>query len=507
MIHSLSLKISPGRWALNVWRILFAVFFLSACTPATAEPALNPANPTPTIHPFFNSNTSTPALPTAEVPPTSAPTTSVPGLAWVQVPILMYHHIAEAGEGEPNSEYFVSPANFREQITYLAENGYQTIHLEDLHAALTNGTELPEKPVLITLDDGSLDQYENAFPVLQEFNFSATFFIIPDFIDQQADGFMTWKNIEEMATAGMRIEPHGDLAVTGMTSDELERNIVTAQASIEEHVGYSPVFYAYPQGQSDPTVIQFLEDAGFLGALTTLPDIYHSSDMLFALPRLYIAPTLNLSDFAELISTGSLTPPEATGEEKPEIVFVPLLDEDLKSNWALEASAGLTYVEGDKTVAKVGESSLAITGQDGDHLTFKVLSTSQDRYLREEILGFSFWLYIGDTPLDIDQLLVEVFGSNTVHYWVRNDNSAMVDLETFSEKRLYGLGLNHLLEPNTWVQIEILLDDLVFDPNFDDKPIEDPLYDYVTGFSVQFTNGFSGTIYLDDLQLLMLATQ
>jgi len=189
-----------------------------------------------------------------------------------------------------------------------------------------------------------------------------------------------------------------------------------------------------------------------------------------------------------------------------QVVTLTLFDEILNSNWMLSGTAlnedGSS--DGIPTVSHSGETSLALTGEEGKHVIFQLRSSSQVRLPRDRVLGLSFWLYSREKTLNFDQLLVEVFGSDKVHYWVKGDDSAVIGLETFTGRRLYGLGLNRALEPDTWIRIEILLDPLVYDPNFDEEPVEDLPFEFVTGFSVLFAGGFSGTIYLDEVQVLMV---
>jgi hypothetical protein len=187
------------------------------------------------------------------------------------------------------------------------------------------------------------------------------------------------------------------------------------------------------------------------------------------------------------------------------VISLTLFDDSLSPFLELETSPDMTYIEEDDTAFHIGDSSLSLTGEDGSFLSFQVLSSSQERFLRDRVLGLSFWLSSGEYELEVGQLLVEIYGSNDFSYWVEGDTSALIDLETFSGKLIYGLELNRSLAPETWVRIEILLDNLVYDPNFDEEPIEDIIYDYVTGFAIQFAQGFSGTIYLDNIQLLILA--
>ncbi|MCZ7667599.1 MAG: polysaccharide deacetylase family protein [Chloroflexi bacterium] len=176
---------------------------------AVPEPTSLPATPTLEI---IATET---AVPTLETPAIIHPTYPLPtpsgAYSWtLRVPILMYHYISvpPADADIYRQDLSVTPENFRQQMAYLAENGYTPIDLYQLSAAITAKTDLPDKPVILTFDDGYLDNYENAFPVLQEFGFPGTFFIITDYADQGAAGYANWEQLAEMAAAGMRIETH-----------------------------------------------------------------------------------------------------------------------------------------------------------------------------------------------------------------------------------------------------------------------------------------------------------
>ena len=91
------------------------------------------------------------------------------------VPILLYHHLSETAT---ESGTVLHPETFRHQMSLLKDNGYHTVTFNDLIAFVENGTALPESPVVITFDDGYLSNYEYAFPILQEYDYSATIFVI-----------------------------------------------------------------------------------------------------------------------------------------------------------------------------------------------------------------------------------------------------------------------------------------------------------------------------------------
>ncbi|MBE7023851.1 MAG: polysaccharide deacetylase family protein [Clostridia bacterium] len=91
----------------------------------------------------------------------------------VRVPALMYHSVDEG-----HMTTIISVDNFRKHMEIIRDNGYTPVSLEDLVDYVDYGMPLPEKPVIITFDDGYRDNYTNAFPVLREFGFKATIFAI-----------------------------------------------------------------------------------------------------------------------------------------------------------------------------------------------------------------------------------------------------------------------------------------------------------------------------------------
>ena len=91
-----------------------------------------------------------------------------------QVPVLMYHHI----DPQADDNTTITPETFEAQIAALAEAGYTAIFPDDLAAYVREGKELPEKPVVITFDDGYLSNYEYAWPILEKYGMVATIFVI-----------------------------------------------------------------------------------------------------------------------------------------------------------------------------------------------------------------------------------------------------------------------------------------------------------------------------------------
>lgn len=192
-------------------------FLCSACTPQQSTVSLEATRDAAVRTEMANQLATLQALPTATPEPTITPTatetpqptqtplpthTLTPTWAYspagsATVPILLYHHIANP---ENPSRYHVSPEIFEEQMTWLFDHGYTAIPITLLVNAIKEGAELPAKPVVITFDDGDLDVYENAFPIMQKYGFSGVFYIITDWID--AKNMVTKAQLDEMIASG-----------------------------------------------------------------------------------------------------------------------------------------------------------------------------------------------------------------------------------------------------------------------------------------------------------------
>jgi peptidoglycan/xylan/chitin deacetylase (PgdA/CDA1 family) len=270
----------------------------------THTPTITPS-PTNTLPP---TNTPLPAVifPTPTYTPMPAPQLTDNISFTIKVPILMYHYVSTPPDFEDELRVRLStePVAFREQMRYLAENGYTTIDLYDLHLAITNQVELPEKPVILTFDDGHRDHYTNVFPVLQEFGLKGTFFIITEFVDQGYETYLTWEMIREMALAGHRMEPHTKTHpdLRGQSRDYLIYQILGSQQTLEYHIGYLPRYFAYPGGGFDDRAIAVLQELGFWGAVSTLGGKWHSYDDRYIWERLRIRYNMPLPEFVDLVN-------------------------------------------------------------------------------------------------------------------------------------------------------------------------------------------------------------
>ena len=223
----------------------------------------------------------------------------------VAVPILMYHYISVPPTDADvyRRDLSVTPGRFREQLQYLAANGYHGVSLYDVNLALRWGMPLPEKPVVLTFDDGYRDAYTEAFPLLQEFGFTGTFFVVTSRLDEGHPDYLTWAQAQEMAAAGMSIESHtkDHPSLAGRDTAFLFYQIQGSLESIEAHTGQRPRMFCYPSGRWDESVLEILDELGVWSAVVTEGGIEHTLDAVRLLRRVRISGDTDLATFAALL--------------------------------------------------------------------------------------------------------------------------------------------------------------------------------------------------------------
>lgn len=180
------------------------------------------------------------------------------------VPVLNYHQIND----EKHSALTLHVDQFKEQIEYLHNHGYNTITLNQLYDYLQNGSDLPEKPIVITFDDGYVDNYEHALPILKEYNMKATLFMISDAAN--TPGFVNTAQMHQMESAGFDIQGHTNhhKILTHMDPTELPDAILGGKTSMEGILGEPISYLAYPGGFNDMLVQYVTKQSGYKMAFT-----------------------------------------------------------------------------------------------------------------------------------------------------------------------------------------------------------------------------------------------
>jgi peptidoglycan/xylan/chitin deacetylase (PgdA/CDA1 family) len=223
----------------------------------------------------------------------------------------MYHEINEPAQAF--SSLAVSPAMFREQLSYLADAGYTTVTAGEFAASVAEGRSLPPRTVVLTFDDGFADFHEYAVPALSERGFVASVFVNTGWV-QDAGGdarrpgtMLSWSQVAEVLAAGMEVGGHSachpqlDQIPAGRLRDELR----TSKASLEDKLGIPVPGLAYPFGYSSAEVRAMARDAGYHYGYAVANTLANPASDLFRLPRLTVHHSTSLAELRRLV-TGEL---------------------------------------------------------------------------------------------------------------------------------------------------------------------------------------------------------
>ena len=185
----------------------------------------------------------------------------------IKVPILIYHGFSTPMLSNEDDPYklMCSEDLFEDQITTLKEAGYTFITLEDMYKYKQGKIGLPEKNITITMDDGWLGNYTEAFNIIKQYNVPATIFIVEDLVG--TEGYFDWEQAKEMYDSGLvKIHVHGrhHKDATGYSNEQLISDYNHTHSLIEEKLDAKiQKIMAYPAGKSDTNTIKTLKEAGF----------------------------------------------------------------------------------------------------------------------------------------------------------------------------------------------------------------------------------------------------
>lgn len=235
------------------------------------------------------------------------------------VPVLMYHHISPV-KGDMVT---VDPEVFDAQLAHIKEAGYRVLDLDEAVGFAKGVIEVKEKSIAITFDDGYLDNYVHAFPLLKKHGIKAAVFIVTDWVDKASsrpgpaaavesfsrkppthaeskafiDGGEAWKAvlgwemIEEMKESGLvsfysHTATHRSADQIG--GEELRRELASSKASIEKRLGASCRYLCWPKGRYTKEGIDEAKAAGYTALFTTKPGVLKKGEDPFEIKRIVI---------------------------------------------------------------------------------------------------------------------------------------------------------------------------------------------------------------------------
>jgi peptidoglycan/xylan/chitin deacetylase (PgdA/CDA1 family) len=209
------------------------------------------------------------------------------------IPVLAYHAI-----GPQPSPITITSDLFNQQMVWLSQNGYKTVSLSKLLAWLTQRQPLPERTIALTFDDGFASTYTHAFPLLAEYGFTATIFLISDYSGKLNDWpgqpsfiprypLLNWEQVREMAGYGFEFGAHtrSHPRLDQLGLDQAEQEILLSKARIEDELGTCVTSFAYPYGFYNEVVKKSVEQHFAAACSTDLALVTRNSDP-FALERI-----------------------------------------------------------------------------------------------------------------------------------------------------------------------------------------------------------------------------
>ena len=225
------------------------------------------------------------------------------------VPILMYHEIA--GPAETASRLAVPPHAWVEQLAYLYGEGYRTITVGELSAALSGRGQLPSRAVVLTFDDGYEDFHSRAMPLLDRYGFTATLFVTTGWIrdvgsvatERGPGRMLSWTQVSEASDAGIEIAAHSRMhpQLDQLPRKLLYEELYASRAQLEDRVGTAVIGLAYPFGYSNARVRQVAHDLGHDYACAVGNTLIDEKPDLLALPRLTIRRSMSNATFHRVV--------------------------------------------------------------------------------------------------------------------------------------------------------------------------------------------------------------
>ena len=210
--------------------------------------------------------------------------------------ILMYHRLSQTPFEPAEGDYVVPAEAFARQMDLLATGGGRVVSLRDLQ-----GGPCPERSVALTFDDGCDTDVSAALPILRERGFTAAFFVNPARLGR--DGYLSWRQLAELAAAGMVVGSHGldHRLLDGLGADELREQLAGSRHALEQGLGAPVDTLSLPGGSGGAPAVQAARDAGYRVVLGSAPGVVQPPALPPVLPRYAIRRSWGFEQFRALV--------------------------------------------------------------------------------------------------------------------------------------------------------------------------------------------------------------
>ncbi|HPR55138.1 MAG TPA: polysaccharide deacetylase family protein [Deltaproteobacteria bacterium] len=232
------------------------------------------------------------------------------------VTVLLYHRFDE--DRYPTTT--TSTSQFEKHLSYLKANGYAVMSMDDLAGYVQGGREVPEKAVVITIDDGFISEYERAVPLLRKYGYPFTIFVFTNGIG--AKGYVSWEQLKVLEAWGGTVgcHTHTHPRLINLRVDQMEQETMGSRRILEKNLGHPVRYFAYPFGQYDERVRAAVKKAGFRLMLSSDPGSVGRGTEFDRIPRqAVVGAQMSLKDFAEKLRV----PPLVVTDRLPSVGTLP----------------------------------------------------------------------------------------------------------------------------------------------------------------------------------------
>jgi peptidoglycan/xylan/chitin deacetylase (PgdA/CDA1 family) len=190
----------------------------------------------------------------------------------------------------------------------LHELGYRTITVKRLTDILTRGGYLPQRPIIISFDDGNQSVFEKAFPVMEKYGFSGTVYIVSNRL--KSKDFMHKRELSELSDAGWEIGSHS-MTHTNLVQNHalVRREILQSRLELEETLDIDVDSFAYPFGLTDAYIMKKVYDYGYQAGVGVGTSVKHSQGTMYYLSRREVYGDYSMNEFSNLLPWSTPLPP------------------------------------------------------------------------------------------------------------------------------------------------------------------------------------------------------
>lgn len=222
------------------------------------------------------------------------------------VPVVMYHSVSNDTASNKFAPLRITKDNFDAQMKYLKDNGYYTLTMDEINDFITKNKPIPEKSVVLTFDDGYEDNYTNVYPILRQYGFKATVFVVASSVDKDPN-YLTSVQLKDMQNNGVDIESgtYENVSLGNLTAAQQLKSLQNSKQLLESILNKKVNYVSYPFGSYNANTLDAANKAGYLLGLSRDGKWSYKTDGLYKLSRVYIGPKHTEANFEDRITNSN----------------------------------------------------------------------------------------------------------------------------------------------------------------------------------------------------------